>query len=354
MTEANQQGPQPTGPSEPPGATKISDLLRDARTRTSLVIALAVLAGLIVWIVAESGGGGSKRTTTTGRGSSSSERVAESEAGLQRIVARYGQQVYWLGPIPGTKYEVTRSSAGVFVRYLPKSADPSTAPASLTIATYPLKDAYKLITRAKAGAQVVSVPGGGLGVINNVRKTSVYIAFPHVDYQIELFNPNPLAARLLATSGKLRAVGEAPVGDVGPVSASTAELRALSVSLGHPVYWLGHWGGFTYELTKTADGRVFIRYLPRGVQVGTKRKLLTIATYPLKDAYAITSRGASAEGVRKVTVPGGIGFYSPSNPHSVYLAFPGINAQVQIYSPSPRLPRKLAANGKVSALGLGG
>jgi hypothetical protein len=349
VTEAKDPGPQGTGLS---GTIRVSDLLRDARTRTSLVIALAVLAGLIVWIVAESGGG-SKSTSTTPPASPSG-KVYETEAALAAAVAPYGQQVYWLGPIPGTKYEVSRSSAGVVVRYLTKSAGANDTKPSLTVATYPLKDAYKITTRPTAGARVVAVPGGGVGVINQLRPNSVYIAFPNVDYQIELYNPNPLAAKLLATGGRLRAVATTSGESTGPAAATTAQLRALSVTLGHPVYWLGHWGGFRYELTKTADGRVFIRYLPRGVQVGSKRDLLTIATYPLKNAFEITSRGASAAGVEKLHVPGGgVGAYSRTNPHSVFLAFPGVDAQIQIYSPSTALPRKLVAHGKVAALGLG-
>jgi hypothetical protein len=33
----------------------------------------------------------------------------------------------------------------------------------------------------------------------------------------------------------------------------------------HPVYWAGPRPSYTYELTRTSDGRIFVRYLPTGV-----------------------------------------------------------------------------------------
>jgi hypothetical protein len=74
-----------------------------------------------------------------------------------------------------------------------------------------------------------------------------------------------------------------------PVSAQ--ELAALPATVGHPVYWAGPKRGFTYELTRTSDGRIYIRYLPAGVSIGSNHpKYLTIGTYPLKNALA-TVRG---------------------------------------------------------------
>ena len=53
-----------------------------------------------------------------------------------------------------------------------------------------------------------------------------------------------------------------------PASAvSATELRALPNELGHEVFWAGAKPGFTYELTQTTQGNVFLRYLPAGVKV---------------------------------------------------------------------------------------
>src|SRR5918912_453972 len=54
-------------------------------------------------------------------------------------------------------------------------------------------------------------------------------------------------------------------------AASQNEIIALARSLDYPIYWAGPASGRTYELTKTSSGRVYIRYLPRGVAPGDRR-----------------------------------------------------------------------------------
>ena len=78
-----------------------------------------------------------------------------------------------------------------------------------------------------------------------------------------------------------------------PVAASASDLRELPNSVGHVVYWAGPKASLTYELTRTSRGYVYIRYLPRGVEVGDKRpQFLTVATYPKPDAFASVQKAA--------------------------------------------------------------
>ncbi len=358
VTEVNEPAREPSSPpgdpstGDAPGTTRPKEVLRDARARASVVIALAALAGLIVWIVVDSGG--SSGSPSTSKPASISD-VALTEAGLKTVVSALGTPVYWVGAAKGVKYELIQLPSGISVRYLPAGVEPSDKRPFLTVATFPVKDAFKVTTRPNAGAELLGLPGSGVGVVNKGHATTVYIAYPGVDYQIALYNPSPLAARLLATSGRVRAIastGAAQSG--GPVAASPVKLRGLSGSLGHPIYWVGNWRGFTYELTETADGRVLIRYLPKGVQVGTKRPELTVATYPMENAFAVTKRGATGSGVSLIHLKdGGIAVYSTQRPESLYVAFPGVDAQIEIFAPSAGLARKLAENGKVAALDLG-
>ncbi len=99
----------------------------------------------------------------------------------------------------------------------------------------------------------------------------------------------------LATSGAVQPVPapQAAVEPRGPVAVSEDELVALSDELDHPVYWAGAEPSKTTELTVTADGSVYVRYLPSGAKIGAKAPALTVATYPVADAYAVTQRGAS-------------------------------------------------------------
>src|SRR5919109_549282 len=63
-----------------------------------------------------------------------------------------------------------------------------------------------------------------------------------------------------------------PVRTFGPVAATVAKLRVIARA--RPVYWAGPKRGVTYELTQSSNGRTFIRYLPKGVRVGSRRHVL--------------------------------------------------------------------------------
>ena len=54
---------------------------------------------------------------------------------------------------------------------------------------------------------------------------------------------------------------------VGPVVEPQNAIAAYSKAIGAPIYWAGPQKGYTYELTRTADGKAYVRYLPTGVKV---------------------------------------------------------------------------------------
>jgi len=74
--------------------------------------------------------------------------------------------------------------------------------------------------------------------------------------------------------------------DSGLVTLSEPELLAAGSQIGQPAYWLGHRSeANNYELTKTPDGRVYVRYLPTGTEAGDPRPdFVTIGTYPVPEA----------------------------------------------------------------------
>src|SRR5262245_63358257 len=61
----------------------------------------------------------------------------------------------------------------------------------------------------------------------------------------------------------------APIGR--PVAMRDDQLRAFARAQATPVYWAGPRAGVTYELTRSAGGQIYIRYLPAGVRVGDPR-----------------------------------------------------------------------------------
>ncbi len=132
-------------------------------------------------------------------------------------------------------------------------------------------------------------------------------------------------------------------------SATVAQLRTLPDETGHPVYWVGPRQGYTYELTRTTDGNVYIRYLPPGVPVGDGQPdYLTIGTYPR--SKALNGLRRLARGRDNVSFPvesGGLGVYSRGRPNSVYVAYPGEPVQVEVYDPSAQRARGLAGEGRL-------
>jgi hypothetical protein len=139
---------------------------------------------------------------------------------------------------------------------------------------------------------------------------------------------------------------------VGPVAASEDELRSLSDELGHPLYWAGPIPDRTYELTRTSDNRVFIRYLPKDVPVGIRQAAYTIVgTYPVASAYKVLQGLAKKPDESSFSAPsGGFAVYSTTQPNNVYLAYPGSNLQIEVYDPSPQNARRLITSGQVAAV----
>ena len=88
-----------------------------------------------------------------------------------------------------------------------------------------------------------------------------------------------------------------PSSRTSAVAVTRNDLRRLAASLRHPIFWLGPKAGYTYELTQTPNGRVYVRYLPHGVALGASTPYLTVATYPFTGAFTAVSKQAAATGV---------------------------------------------------------
>lgn len=127
-------------------------------------------------------------------------------------------------------------------------------------------------------------------------------------------------------------------------------LKTLA-ALGIPIYWVGELPGVRYELTKTADDRVFIRYLPAGVPIGSSKPYLTIGTYPVRHAFTVTSRLAAKSGSVPVDVgKGAVAFSSRKSPESVFLAYRGSGVQIEVFDPTPGRARDLVSSLRVAAV----
>lgn len=140
-----------------------------------------------------------------------------------------------------------------------------------------------------------------------------------------------------------------PVGE--PTAVSETQLKALAAQTNHAIYWAGPKPG-TYELTRTTDGRIYIRYLPSGAKVGDRTpSYLTVGTYPTKSAFQAIQRAAARPGGVSATIDhGGLLVFNNSSPKSVYFSYPKSSSQVEVYDPSPLQARALVLGGSVKPI----
>ena len=141
-----------------------------------------------------------------------------------------------------------------------------------------------------------------------------------------------------------------PVGS--PAAVSESQLESLASQSSQPIYWAGPKPG-TYELTRTADGRTYIRYLPSADKVGDRTpNYLTVGTYPTKQAFSSLKRAAARDGAVSANVDhGGLLVFNNSAPKSVYFSYPKSGYQVEVYDPSPLQARGLVLSGSIKPIG---
>jgi hypothetical protein len=134
-----------------------------------------------------------------------------------------------------------------------------------------------------------------------------------------------------------------------PTALSGAQLKDLAASTRTPIYWAGAKAKTTYEVTRTADGSIYVRYLPAGTKVGSKSAdYLTVATYLQSGAYTYLQNARGQKGVTTTTTQSGalVAQYV-KYPHSAYFSFPNANYQVEVYSPVSSQSLPLVLDGSI-------
>lgn len=134
---------------------------------------------------------------------------------------------------------------------------------------------------------------------------------------------------------------------------SVDELREAAGSQDTPIYWAGAQAGAELELSQPDESSTYIRYLPEGVDAGEQQAdFLTVATYEYPGAAEELIRlSEKPGGVRRSAPGGGVVYFDRARPQSVYLAYPGVDVQIEIYDPDPQRVQDLAASGRIVSLG---
>jgi hypothetical protein len=326
-------------------------LFRRRRARVGAVLAVAGLLGLLLWLTIGNSGGSSSQPANV------LQPTAISSNNLRTLAGSVSNPIYWAGPMAGMTYELSRTANGrVYVRYLPSGVKVGATQPYLTIATYPVINAFAATRGAAAGRGAVSVQSGPGSVAFYVRShpQSVFYARSGSNVQVEVFDPSALKARTLVSTGRVAPVAKRSSGTGVPsgghlVSVNT--LKQLAVSLHHPIYWLGEKPGSTYELTRTADGKLYVRYLPQGVKAGSSTPYTTVAMYPSPHALATLRPLANDKGAESYEIQGGgLALFAANYPRSVHVAFPDLDYQIEVFDPTPHRALDLVKSGDLKSI----
>ena len=171
--------------------------------RIGAVAAVALLVAFLVWLLVI------KDDDDNGSSNATSAPAAASEAELASLADELGHPIYWAGPQNGSQLELEQSDGDVFLRYLTGDANVGTPQQDyLTVGTYPFPNALAVLKdlAKDEGSLTNETPDGGFVLTNQGNPTSVYIAFPDEDLQIEVYDPDPERAFEIATSGDITPV----------------------------------------------------------------------------------------------------------------------------------------------------
>lgn len=121
----------------------------------------------------------------------------------------------------------------------------------------------------------------------------------------------------------------------GKVALTESELIAAVKKLGVDVYWAGPVNGAKYTLAVPADGQAYVRYLPNGDGLtDTKPNYVVIATYTTTNAFSATqAAGNQSNGVTFINAEGAAVYYNKDTPTNVYVAYPNLNYQIEVFDP---------------------
>lgn len=167
-----------------------------------------------------------------------------------------------------------------------------------------------------------------------------------------------LAAAAVAVVAALSGCGNSDTTSTATTSNSNSAtvvpesglLEALK-GAGYPVYWAGPRLGVEYEVSRQED-RAFVRYLPEGEEPESERKFLTVGSYKDSKALAGIRESGQKPGAILVHIDGGGTAYAEGvDATSAYMAFPGVNTQVEVFDPKPGEALRLIRSGAIVPVG---
>jgi hypothetical protein len=139
----------------------------------------------------------------------------------------------------------------------------------------------------------------------------------------------------------------------GAEIVSADSLQAAAAKQATPVYWAGEQQGAELELSRDGSDRTYVRYLTDGADAGDPRPaFLTVGTYAQDNPVATLRRQGKEPGSVLRRAPGGATVYfNRTRPGSVYLAYPGVPVEIEVYDPSFKRALQLVNSGQIVSVG---
>jgi len=134
-----------------------------------------------------------------------------------------------------------------------------------------------------------------------------------------------------------------------PRAVSADELADFAKDKDFPIYWAGEREDATYELTETAGGSVYVRYLVRDAEIGNKQpNFLTVGTYPRKNGFKELQKSSQKKGARSTPLEGGgLAVVNQGDTQSIYFAYPDSPVAVEVFHPAPGQAQRLVLDGEI-------
>ena len=189
--------------------------------RIGAVAALAVAAAFVAWLLIDRNDDTTTtqpavRVATVRRSAlartatiAGATPVIQTPAQLRAESSASSVPLYWAGPQPNTRLEVTHTPTGrIFIRYLPPGSAVGDNRPLLTVATYAEKNGYAQVRAASRNkaTKLIRLAGGGIAIYDPATPTNLHLAYPGQPYQIEVFDPQAKVAQELVSSGAIRPV----------------------------------------------------------------------------------------------------------------------------------------------------
>ncbi len=177
--------------------------------------------------------------------------------------------------------------------------------------------------------------------------TSAVVAWAVTTY----WAPDSEADESSSSTGPPTAADALSRGTGEPTILSAAAIVSVAAENG-PLYWAGPMEDVRYEVTVTADGSAFIRYIPLDADAGAEDQYLTVATYRFVDGYGeLQVVGAEPGSTMTETQNGAIIVTNTASPNSAFFSFPGAAFQVEVFSPVAGEALELTETGAIRLVG---